>query len=47
MSGAAPPLLSLQVGRVYVRYSISEQNRTLSIQHVILLDDEEPLGKTG
>ena len=47
MSGAAPPLLSLQLGRVCVRYSISEENRTLTIQHVILLNDEEPLGQTG
>ncbi|HYS08267.1 MAG TPA: hypothetical protein VEP66_05970 [Myxococcales bacterium] len=47
MSGSAPPLLSLQLGRVYVRYSISEESRTLTIQHVILLDDEEPLEETG
>jgi hypothetical protein len=47
MSGGAPPLLSLQIGRVCVRYSISEDSRTLSIQHVILLNDEEPLGQTG
>jgi len=47
MSGATPPLLSLQLGRICVRYTISEESRTLTIQHVILLDDEEPLGQTG
>jgi hypothetical protein len=47
MSGAKPPLLTLQMGRVCVRYSISEESRTLTIEHVILLDDEEPLPQTG
>jgi|SRR4051794_14426587 len=47
MAGRAPPLLSLQIGRVCVRYCISEESRTLTIEHVILLDDEEPLGQTG
>ena len=47
MSGALPPLLSLQLGRVCVRYSISEESRTLTIQHVILLDDDEPLVQAG
>jgi hypothetical protein len=47
MSGSAPPLLSLQIARVCVRYSISEESRTLTIQHVILLDDEEPVVETG
>jgi len=48
MSGATPPLLTLQLGRVCVRYFISEESRTLSIEHVIFLDDEEPpLGQTG
>jgi len=43
----ALPLLTLQLGRVCVRYSISDESRTLSIEHVIFLDDEEPLGQTG
>ena len=47
MSGSMPPLLSLQISRVCVRYSISEESRTLSIEHVILLDDEEALGQTA
>jgi hypothetical protein len=47
MSGATPPLLTLQMGRVCVRYSISEESRTLTIEHVIWLDDETPLPKTG
>jgi hypothetical protein len=47
MSGAMPDLLTLQIGRVCVRYSISEESRTLTIQHVILLDDEESLDPTG
>ncbi len=38
-------LLQLQLGRVTVRYSISEESRTLTIEHVILLDDE--LDQTG
>ena len=46
LSGALP-LLTLQLGRVCVRYSISDESRTLSIEHVIFLDDEEPLGQTG
>ena len=46
LSGALP-LFTLQLGRVCVRYSISDESRTLSIEHVIFLDDEEPLEKTG
>ena len=42
-----PPSLHLRVGRVQVRYSISEDTRSLTIEDVIPLDDEEPLGKTG
>ena len=47
LSETLPPLLTLQMGRVCVRYSISDESRTLSIEHVIFLDDEEPLEKTG
>ncbi len=46
MTGARPPLLTLQLGRVCVRYFINEESRTLSIEHVIFLD-EKPLGQTG
>ena len=45
MSGGSPALLSLQLGRVCIRYSISEDSRTLTIQHVILLDDEDSVGQ--
>jgi hypothetical protein len=47
MSGAAPMLLTLRLGRVIIRYSISEENRTLTIHHITGEDDEEPLGETG
>jgi hypothetical protein len=40
-------LLQLQLGRVTVRYSISEESRTLTIEHVILLDDDQDLSETG
>jgi mRNA-degrading endonuclease RelE of RelBE toxin-antitoxin system len=35
------PLLQLQVGRVCVRYSISEETRTLSVEHVTAPDEDE------
>ena len=44
---ARPELLSLQLGRICIRYSIDSGSRTLTIEHVIFLDDEEPLGQTG
>jgi len=47
MSGHAPPLLSLQLGRVCVRYTISEESRTLTVHHVIGQDDSKPIGRTG
>ena len=41
-------LLQLQLGRVSVRYSISEESRTLTVEHVILLDDElDPFSQAG
>ena len=43
----APQLLTLQLGRVCVRYSISEDTRTLAIQHVIVLEEDEPLVRAG
>jgi hypothetical protein len=46
-AGSEPLLLYLRVGRVRVSYSISEDTRSLTIEDVIPLDDEEPLGKTG
>ena len=36
-------LLTLQLGRVCVRYSISEDTRTLSIEHVIVLEEDDDL----
>jgi hypothetical protein len=36
------PLLTLQLGRICFRYSISEDTRTVTIEHVVLLDDEDP-----
>lgn len=47
MTGDAPMLLTLQLGRVIVRYSISEENRTLTIHHITGEDDEESLEQTG
>ena len=47
MSGQEPPLLSLQLGRVSVRYTISEESRTLTVHHVIGQDDSETTGRTG
>ena len=47
MAGGTPPLLTLQLGRVHVRYSISEESRTLTIHHITGQDDEEPFGQTG
>lgn len=37
--GGALQLLQLQLGRVTVRYSINEENRTLAVEHVIAPDD--------
>jgi len=47
VAGAAPAIFNLRVGRVQVRYTISVDTRSLTIQDVIPLDDEEPLGRTG
>src|SRR5947208_1555529 len=43
VADAAPQLLTLQLGRVCVRYSISEDTRTLSIEHVIVIDEDDDL----
>lgn len=44
----AGALLQLQLGRISVRYSISEENRTLTIEHVIVPSEDlaalEPTG---
>jgi hypothetical protein len=48
VASAVPQLLTLQLGRVCVRYSISEDTRTLSIEHLILLEeDEDPLVRSA
>src|SRR3954470_16629710 len=39
-SGDGSQLLQLQLGRVTVRYSIDELNRTLTIEHVVVPEDE-------
>lgn len=44
-SDDATSLLQLQMGRVNVRYSINEESRTLTIEHVISPGEE--LGETG
>ena len=41
---SASPLLQLQMGRVTVRYSIDEEARTLTIQHVIVPEVLEDVG---
>lgn len=41
---ASSPLLQLQMGRVTVRYSIDEETRTLTIQHVIVPEVLEDVG---
>ena len=43
--GDTTSLLQLQMGRVNVRYSINEESRTLTIEHVIV--PGEALGETG
>ena len=47
VAGAAPVMFNLRVGRVQVRYTISVDTRSLTIQDVVPLDHEEPLGRTG
>ena len=47
VAGGTPQLLTLQLGRICVRYSILEDTRTLTIEHVIVLQDEEPLRRTA
>ena len=43
-AGQTNPLLLLTMGRVNVRYSISEENRTLTIEHVIVPEELEDVG---
>lgn len=46
----APPktsLLHLQLGRVTIRYTISEESRTLSVEHVIVPAHEPDLEQVG
>jgi mRNA-degrading endonuclease RelE of RelBE toxin-antitoxin system len=45
-AGDGASLLQLQIGRANVRYSISEQNRTLTIEHVIVMGAGE-MDSTG
>lgn len=40
-AGDAKSLLQLRLGRIDVRYSISEENRTLTIEHVNIPDSDE------
>lgn len=40
-AAGSPPLLQLQLGRVCVRYSISEESRTLAVEHVIVPEESE------
>ncbi len=48
VASGAPQLLTLQLGRVCVRYLISQDTRTLSVEHVILLEaDEDPLVRSA
>lgn len=39
-------LLNLHLGRVLVRYSITEDDRTLTLEHVVIPDDDA-LDQTG
>ena len=47
VAGATPAMFNLRVGRVQVRYTISVDTRSLTIQDVVPLEGEEPLGRTG
>ena len=47
VAAGAPQLLTLQLGRIFVRYSISEDTRTVTIEHVVLLDDDSPLERAS
>ena len=47
IESGASPLLTLQLGRIFVRYSISEDTRTVTIEHVVLLDDDTPLERAS
>ena len=41
------PLLQLRLGKLDVRYSISEDDRSLTIEHVIIPEDDTELEKTA
>lgn len=41
------PLLQLQLGRVCVRYSISEESRTLAVEHVIVPEEQAAFERAG
>ena len=41
------PLLQLRLGKLDVRYSISEESRTLTIEHVIVPGETEELEDVG
>jgi mRNA-degrading endonuclease RelE of RelBE toxin-antitoxin system len=46
-SEQGPQLLQLRLGKVDVRYSIAEDDRTLTIEHVIVPEEEEKMGQTA
>jgi hypothetical protein len=47
-AGESPQLLQLQLGRVSVRYSIDEESRTLTVEHVVVpTDSADDLEKVG
>ena len=46
-SEEGPTLTALHLGKVDVRYSISEEERTLTIEHVILPEDDEAMDRTA
>jgi hypothetical protein len=47
VAGGPSPLLTLQLGRICVRYSISEDTRTVTVEHVVLMNDDPPLDRAG
>jgi mRNA-degrading endonuclease RelE of RelBE toxin-antitoxin system len=47
MAGVGETLLKLRMGKVDVRYSLSQESRTLTIEHVIVPDKVAGFGNTG
>jgi hypothetical protein len=42
-----PHLLQLRLGKVDVRYGISEEERTLTVEHVIVPEDDREMEQAG